>query len=83
METLKRQVNEAAKFADMDQLGVAPQCGFASTEEGNNVTFDDQRQWSWWLRWRKISGEGVTTNSNDLKTGNDAVPPQSYTCKSL
>ena len=44
METLKRQVDEAAKFADMDQLGVAPQCGFASTEEGNNVTFDDQRR---------------------------------------
>ena len=44
MEELKRQVDEASKFADMDQLGVAPQCGFASTEEGNNVTFDDQRR---------------------------------------
>ena len=44
MEALKRQVDEASKFADMDQLGVAPQCGFASTEEGNNVTYDDQRR---------------------------------------
>ena len=27
----------------MDQLGIAPQCGFASTEEGNEITVDDQR----------------------------------------
>jgi 5-methyltetrahydropteroyltriglutamate--homocysteine methyltransferase len=28
----------------MDQLGIAPQCGFASTEEGNSITADDQRR---------------------------------------
>jgi 5-methyltetrahydropteroyltriglutamate--homocysteine methyltransferase len=28
----------------MDQLGIAPQCGFASTEEGNSITEDDQRR---------------------------------------
>ena len=28
----------------LDQLGIAPQCGFASTEEGNDVTYDDQRR---------------------------------------
>ncbi|MDG2034373.1 MAG: 5-methyltetrahydropteroyltriglutamate--homocysteine S-methyltransferase [Rhodospirillales bacterium] len=44
MEALKRQFDEASKFADMDQLGLAPQCGFASTEEGNNITLDDQRR---------------------------------------
>ena len=27
----------------MNQLGIAPQCGFASTEEGNEITVDDQR----------------------------------------
>ncbi|MDG2114329.1 MAG: 5-methyltetrahydropteroyltriglutamate--homocysteine S-methyltransferase, partial [Actinomycetota bacterium] len=33
----------AAAYVDMDQLGIAPQCGFASTEEGNEITTDDQR----------------------------------------
>ena len=28
----------------MDQLGIAPQCGLLSTEEGNNITLDDQRR---------------------------------------
>jgi len=42
MDHLKRQFEKAAAFADMDQLGIAPQCGFASTEEGNRITVDDQ-----------------------------------------
>ena len=41
---LKRQYDEAGKYADLDQLGIAPQCGFASTEEGNSITLDDQRK---------------------------------------
>lgn len=44
MDWLKRKFDEASQFADLDQLGIAPQCGFASTEEGNNVTYDDQRR---------------------------------------
>lgn len=44
MDWLRRQFDEAAKYADMDQLGLAPQCGFASTEEGNAISFDDQRR---------------------------------------
>jgi len=39
---LKRQFDMASKYIDIDQLGIAPQCGFASTEEGNSITFDDQ-----------------------------------------
>lgn len=31
-------------ISDIDQLGTAPQCGFASTEEGNAITPDDQRR---------------------------------------
>ena len=41
---LKRKFDEASKYADLDQLGIAPQCGFASTEEGNAVTPDDQKR---------------------------------------
>ncbi|MEX0286726.1 MAG: 5-methyltetrahydropteroyltriglutamate--homocysteine S-methyltransferase, partial [Paracoccaceae bacterium] len=44
MDWLKRKFDEASQFADMDQLGIAPQCGFASTEEGNAVTYDDMRR---------------------------------------
>ena len=44
LDDLKRKFDAASKFADIDQLGIAPQCGFASTEEGNKITVDDQRR---------------------------------------
>lgn len=44
LDDLKRKFDAASKFADIDQLGIAPQCGFASTEEGNKITGDDQRR---------------------------------------
>lgn len=44
LDDLKRKFEAASKFADIDQLGIAPQCGFASTEEGNAVTEDDQKR---------------------------------------
>lgn len=44
LDDLKRKFEEASRYADLDQLGIAPQCGFASTEEGNAVTMDDERR---------------------------------------
>ncbi len=44
LDWLKQKFDEASKYADIDQLGIAPQCGFASTEEGNEITPDDQRR---------------------------------------
>lgn len=44
VEGLKRQFDAASKYVDLDQLGIAPQCGFASTEEGNTISQDDQRR---------------------------------------
>jgi 5-methyltetrahydropteroyltriglutamate--homocysteine methyltransferase len=44
IDVLKRRFDEAARHADLDQLGIAPQCGFASTEEGNALTADQQRR---------------------------------------
>ncbi len=44
IDDLRRKFEEASKYADIDQLGIAPQCGFASTEEGNKITVDDQRR---------------------------------------
>ena len=43
LDEICRRVDEAARHADLDQLGLSPQCGFASTEEGNLITEDDQR----------------------------------------
>jgi 5-methyltetrahydropteroyltriglutamate--homocysteine methyltransferase len=40
---IKARLMEAAKFAPLEQLAVSPQCGFASTEEGNILS--EQEQW--------------------------------------
>jgi 5-methyltetrahydropteroyltriglutamate--homocysteine methyltransferase len=41
-DTLKRRIDAAAKYIDLDQLCLSPQCGFASTEEGNILAEDEQ-----------------------------------------
>ncbi len=41
-DTIKRRIDEAAKFTSLDQLCLSGQCGFASTEEGNTLTEDEQ-----------------------------------------
>jgi len=41
-ELLKMRIDEAAKYIDLDQLSLSPQCGFASTAPGNKVTVDDE-----------------------------------------
>jgi 5-methyltetrahydropteroyltriglutamate--homocysteine methyltransferase len=46
-DDIKRRLEEASKFADINQLAVSPQCGFASTEEGNILSEDEQ--------WAKLS----------------------------
>ena len=37
-EGVKARIQEAATFVDINQLCLSPQCGFASTEEGNTIT---------------------------------------------
>jgi 5-methyltetrahydropteroyltriglutamate--homocysteine methyltransferase len=48
-DELKRRIDEAAKFIALDQLCLSPQCGFASTEEGNILAEDEQ-----WAKLRMI-----------------------------
>ena len=48
-DELKRRIDEAAKYAPLDQLCISGQCGFASTEEGNVLTEDEQ-----WAKLRRI-----------------------------
>ena len=46
-DLIKRRMEEAARFAPLEQLCLSPQCGFASTEEGNILAEDEQ--------WAKLS----------------------------
>jgi 5-methyltetrahydropteroyltriglutamate--homocysteine methyltransferase len=48
-DSLKRRIDEAAKYIALDQLCLSPQCGFASTEEGNILAEDEQ-----WAKLRMI-----------------------------
>jgi 5-methyltetrahydropteroyltriglutamate--homocysteine methyltransferase len=48
-DTILRRIEEAAKFAPLDQLALSPQCGFASTDEGNTLAEDEQ-----WAKLRMI-----------------------------
>jgi 5-methyltetrahydropteroyltriglutamate--homocysteine methyltransferase len=41
-DAIKRRIDAAAKFVALDQLALSPQCGFASTEEGNVLAEDEQ-----------------------------------------
>ena len=41
-DELKRRIEEASKFADIDQLCLSPQCGFSSTVDGNDLSMDQQ-----------------------------------------
>jgi 5-methyltetrahydropteroyltriglutamate--homocysteine methyltransferase len=43
-DELKRRIDEAAKYAPLDQLCLSPQCGFSSTVHGNNIAVEDQRK---------------------------------------
>jgi 5-methyltetrahydropteroyltriglutamate--homocysteine methyltransferase len=43
-DDIKRRLEEASKYASLDQLALSPQCGFASTEEGNILT--EEEQWA-------------------------------------
>jgi 5-methyltetrahydropteroyltriglutamate--homocysteine methyltransferase len=48
-DDIKRRIEQASKFVDLDQLCLSPQCGFASTEEGNALAEDEQ-----WAKLRMI-----------------------------
>ena len=42
-QELRRRIEEAARFAPLEQLALSPQCGFSSTVHGNNISFAQQR----------------------------------------
>ena len=48
-DTLKRRIDEAARYAPLDQLCLSPQCGFSSTVHGNNIAVEAQ-----WAKLRLV-----------------------------
>jgi 5-methyltetrahydropteroyltriglutamate--homocysteine methyltransferase len=42
-DDLKRRIDEASKYAPLEQLCLSPQCGFSSTVHGNNIAVEAQR----------------------------------------
>ena len=48
-DEIKRRIDQASKFIDIEQLCLSPQCGFASTEEGNTLTENEQ-----WAKLRTL-----------------------------
>ena len=52
---LKRRVEEASRYADIDQLCISGQCGFSSTKEGNDLTQD--QQWAKLTRLAEVAAE--------------------------
>ena len=43
-DDIRRRIDEAAKFAPIEQLALSPQCGFASTVHGNDITTEQQAE---------------------------------------
>jgi 5-methyltetrahydropteroyltriglutamate--homocysteine methyltransferase len=43
-EDLLRRIDEATKYVQVENLALSPQCGFASVEQGNLLSWDDQRR---------------------------------------
>lgn len=46
-EDILNRIQEASQYVDLDRICISPQCGFASTEEGNHLTEEQQ--------WRKLA----------------------------
>ena len=60
-EAIKARIREASEYLPLGQLALSPQCGFASTEEGNNLTEEEQ--------WAKI--RHVVKIAEDVWGGNN------------
>jgi len=48
-DDVKRRIEEATRYAALEQLALSPQCGFASTEEGNVLAEEEQ-----WAKLRMV-----------------------------
>jgi 5-methyltetrahydropteroyltriglutamate--homocysteine methyltransferase len=61
-DEIKRRIEQASKYVDIDQLGLSPQCGFASTEEGNVLA--EEEQWAKLRLTRELAHEVFSGEAN-------------------
>ena len=54
-DMIKARIHEAARLVPLDQICISPQCGFASTEEGNSLT--EEEQWAKLRHLKSIADE--------------------------
>ena len=66
-DDVKRRIDEAAKFAPLDQFCLSPQCGFASTEEGNVLA--EEEQWAKLAHDRRAVGRGLGQGETRTTSG--------------
>ena len=66
-DELKRRIDQAAKFVPLDQLCLSPQCGFASSEEGNILAEEEQ-----WAKLELVVGTAEEVWGDEMKR---TVPP--------
>jgi 5-methyltetrahydropteroyltriglutamate--homocysteine methyltransferase len=76
-EDLVRRIEEAARYIPLDQLALGPQCGFASTEEGNLLSED--QQWAKLALVQEVAAEVWGSSGLHLKatTATDGLVPVS------
>jgi 5-methyltetrahydropteroyltriglutamate--homocysteine methyltransferase len=43
-DALRRRIDEASRYVPLENLALSPQCGFASTEQGNLLTIDEEKR---------------------------------------
>jgi methionine synthase II (cobalamin-independent) len=72
-DEIKRRVEAATKYIDLDQLCLSPQCGFASTEEGQSA-FRRRTVGQAWLRGRSCQGN-LGTGLTRFSVGSNRCKP--------
>ena len=74
-DDIKRRIDEATKYAPIEQLCLSPQCGFASTEEGN--VLGEEQQWAKLAMIveiaREVWGKVVIASSSALRQIKEAL----------
>ena len=77
---IRRRIAEAAEVIPLERLALSPQCGFASTHEGNRLTPDDQRR-----KLELVASVArevwVVAGRSRLTTRADATCPSRATCR--
>jgi 5-methyltetrahydropteroyltriglutamate--homocysteine methyltransferase len=73
-EELERRIHDAARFVGLDQLCLSPQCGFASTEEGNGRKTSSGPSWN--ASWKSPARFGAISAFPPRRSESRYSPPE-------